>query len=397
MIWNLIYYTDIILFIIVLFTVIYLLFFAIASQFVQHIRMPKTRKVSRFLILIPAYAEDEVIEETVTSILNQEYESKNYDIIVISDHMKEITNMRLSQYPITLLRPCFEESTKAQSLNFAIKNISTFKLYDMVVILDADNLVDPTFLQDINVAYQAGSKVIQAHRVSKNRDTHSAILDATFEEINNSIFRIGHVSLGLSSALIGSGIAIDFKWFKENVGQLKTAGEDKELEALLMKQRIYVDYLDQTLVYDEKTRAKKDFNKQRRRWMNTQWQSLHANFKYLLPALITKRYDYADKIIQWMLMPRIAMMGVIGAMSLIWPFFHWSLAIKWWSVFVLVLFIFALATPNYLVDKKWEKAFLHAPILILGSLFNFIHLSRSQKFSHTQHSRDNHLKKKNKT
>jgi len=35
-----------------------------------------------------------------------------------------------------------------------------------------------------------------------------ALLDGISEEINNNIFRKGHQTLGLSSALIGSGMAL---------------------------------------------------------------------------------------------------------------------------------------------------------------------------------------------
>ena len=65
-----------------------------------------------------------------------------FDVVVISDHQEEMTNMRLAQYPITLLTPNFEESTKAKSLQYAILNLPEFKIYDIALILDADNIVE---------------------------------------------------------------------------------------------------------------------------------------------------------------------------------------------------------------------------------------------------------------
>ena len=55
---------------------------------------------------------------------------------------------------------------------------------------------------------------------------------AAFEEINNSIFRRGHVALGLSSAISSSGMAFDFNWFKKNIMSAKTSYDEKELELL---------------------------------------------------------------------------------------------------------------------------------------------------------------------
>ena len=51
--------------------------------------------------------------------------------------------------------------------------------YDMIVIMDADNTTDPDFLSEINRAFQAGEKAIQAHRTAKNMNTDVAVLDAT--------------------------------------------------------------------------------------------------------------------------------------------------------------------------------------------------------------------------
>ena len=153
--------------------------------------------------------------------------------------------MRLAQYPITLLTPNFAEITKAKSLQYAILNLPEFKIYDIALILDADNIVEQDFLMKVNNAFEtAATKAIQLHRISRNRDTAAARMDAIFEEINNAIFRRGHINLGISAALAGSGTAYDYTWFKTNVMKAKSSGEDKELEALLLRQEIYIDYFD---------------------------------------------------------------------------------------------------------------------------------------------------------
>lgn len=299
------------------------------------------------------------------------YPQRLFDVVVISDHQNEITNFKLAQYPITLLTPNFKKSTKGKALQYAINNLPQFKIYDIVVVLDADNLVLPEFLEEINNAYEsAGTKAIQAHRVSKNRDTSTAILDATFEEINNTVFRLGHISMGLPSALSGSGMAFNYNWFKENISKTKAAWEDKELEALLMRQHIFVDYFDNILVFDEKARTTRDFNKQRGRWVSTQFHSILKNIKYLPAALYNKQYDLVDKILQWMLIPRTLMMGIIIFMSIVLPFIYMSLAIKWWIIAAIILLIFAIATPDYLVDKRWDRAFIKLPFSLILSILH---------------------------
>lgn len=370
-IWFIIYVIDWFLFIITTVTVLYLGIFAIASLFRKRYNITKAKTNRRFIVLIPSHKQDEVIEHTVLAILSQAYPQRLFDVTVISDHQSEMTNMRLAQYPITLLTPDFEESTKAKSLQYAILNLPEFKIYDVAVILDADNIVEPEFLADINAAYEAAAtKAIQVHRISRNRDTAAARLDAVFEEINNNIFRKGHINIGLSAALAGSGVAYDFAWFKENVMRTKTSGEDKELEALLLRQEIYIDYFDQIYVYGEKKRTTQKLNEQRGRWATQQLQNFLRNIKFLPGAIFRKQYDLADKIIQWMLIPRTTMVGIIMLMCIILPFIHLSWALKWWLLGSLALFFFALATPDYLVDEMWDKTFLRSPfVTIWGKIY----------------------------
>lgn len=361
--WDIMIIADMLLFIIIAATVLYLGIFATASLFNKGHETLRTKKQNRFVVLIPSYKQDAVIEQAVISILSQAYPQRMFDVTVISDHQDEMTNMRLAQYPITLLTPNFEESTKAKSLQYAIFNLPEFKIYDIALVLDADNIVEQDFLSKVNEAFEsAATKAIQMHRISRNRDTTAALLGSIFEEINNAIFRRGHINVGLSSALAGSGIAYNFAWFKTNVMKARTAGEDKELEALLLRQEYFIDYFDDIYVYGEKKRTTAKLNQQRGRWALEQFHNFIRNIKFLPGAIFRKQYDLADKIIQWMLIPRTTMVAIILVMSIVLPFIYMTLVIKWWILGALALFIFALATPDYLVAEMWEKTLLRDPL-----------------------------------
>ena len=329
--------------------------------------------------MIPAYKQDHVIEQTVLSILAQSYPQRLFDVTVISDHQSEITNMRLAQYPITLLTPNFEESSKAKSLQYAILNLPEFKIYDVAMILNADNIIEQDFLNRMNNAYEsAATKAIQAHTVSRNRDTAAARMGAIFEEINNAIFRKGHINLGLSASLADAGTAFDFKWFKENVMKTKTSAEVKELESMLLRNQIYIDYFHDILIYGEKVRTTEKLNLQHGRWAVKQVKNLFRSIKYLPGAIFNKQRDLADKIIQWMLVPRTVMVGIIMIMGIVLPFIYFTLVIKWWFLGAVCLFFFALATPDYLVDEMWDKTFLRSPLVSFWALFNIKFLGKTK-------------------
>lgn len=377
---------DLILFFFILITVLYLFVFSFNSQR-KRAKVYKTAKNQHsILVLIPAYKEDSVIFSSVESILNQDYPPHLYDVIVISDKMKETTNNDLSMQRINLLVVDFENSTKAKALNYAIDSVKDAP-YDIVVLLDADNTTNINFLNKINNTYDAGIKAIQAHRVAKNRNTDTAVLDALSEEINNSIFRKGYVNMGLSSSLIGSGMAFDYKWFKKNIKKVTSVGEDKELELLLYKQSIYVEYLDEVMVYDEKTQSARNFYNQRRRWIAVQLETLANNIALLPKAISTRNIDLICKIVGLMILPRSILVFIVGLMSVALLFSNWLFAIKWWIVLILLLYTFSCATPDYLIDKKFYRAIRKVPLLMLLMVMNLFRLKgATKKFIHTNHS-----------
>lgn len=378
MILTIIHILDILLFIITSLSVSYLFFFALMSMKEDMPKHKEAKKKHKFLVLFPAYKEDFVIINSIEKFIKQDYPRELFDVVVVSDHMTEETDNRIIELGGEIIKANYKNSSKAKALNFAIESKKQFD-YDIIVILDADNIVETNFLHEINNSYYAGSKAIQAHRVAKNRDTEMALLDAVSEEINNSIFRRGHVRIGMSSALIGSGMAFDYDWFKKNVEYLNTAGEDKELEVLLLKQGIYIDFLNWVYVYDEKTRKESTFAKQRRRWIAAQFSILKQSIKDLPKAIINKNWDYADKLIQWMMLPRIVVMGFSFCFAFGMLFIDWVWSIKWWFIFILLMYSFAMAIPDFLVDKNLKKTFRKLPLVFILMVFNLLRIKGVNK------------------
>ena len=364
--------------------VAYPLIYSLASLGTRKSYYPTANKQHKFAILFPAYKEDRVIIPVVESFLQQHYPQELYKVIVISDHMQDTTNEHLAQLPITLLKANYENSSKAKALNFAMNHFGRDE-FDAVVILDADNIVDTNFLLEINKVFDAGVQAIQAHRTAKNRNTDIAVLDGLSEEVNNSIFRRGHVRLGISSALIGSGMIFNYQWFHDNVKHLVTTGEDKELEVLLLKQRIFIEFLDEVYVYDEKTQGEKGFYNQRRRWLATQFAQWGRVFKDLPRAILSGNIDYSDKLIQWMLPPRLILFGGIIVMGSIMQIIDWPLALKWWALFLIMGVTLCLAIPDKLVDDRFKESINKLPLLFIMMVVNLFRMKgMNKKFVNTE-------------
>ncbi len=378
--WDLFTYTDWILFFFMALTVLYLGIFAFLSLFAKDADMPKAKKENRFVVIVTSHKSGKSLERTVKSVLGQSYAQRLFDITVVADHEDEMTMFHLAQQPITLLTPTFERSTRTKCLQLAVNNLPQFKIYDAVVLLDAGDVVEPEFLEQMNMAYEAArTKAVQAHKLSLNRDTTSARLSAVFEEINNSIFRRGHIAVGMPAAIASSGIIFEFNWFKNYILSARPSWGDKELEFSLLRQHIHVDYFDQIFVYNEKVRQAEDFNRQHRRNIMMQLRSILRNIRYMPIAMANRHYNLIDKLLQWILIPRMIMMMVIILMCVVVPFIYFTAALKWWALFAIVIFVFAIATPNYLVDDKWDSTFYKIPVVMFSSILNKFKLGRKLK------------------
>ena len=95
--WTILFVVDAFLFVLVALTVAYMTFYSIASQFARNPEIPKTKRLNRFIVIIPSYRGDAVIERTVKSVLSQSYPQRLFDVVVVSDHQDEMTNFRLAQ------------------------------------------------------------------------------------------------------------------------------------------------------------------------------------------------------------------------------------------------------------------------------------------------------------
>ena len=391
MFWQTLHFTDIILWMLTAASTFYIFFFSMIFLFHRRTKyLPSPDGIQdyhSFLVIFPAYGEDRVITKSVASFLQQTYPENKYHLMVVSDHMKAATNEALRQLPVSVLEPCFDNSSKAKSLQYAIDHVENSRQkYDYVIILDADNIVNDTFLSYLNMSCLRGFRAIQCHRCAKNSEGSIAQLDGLSEEINNSIFRKAHNLIGLSSALIGSGMCFEYEWFKSHVHRLSTAGEDRELEQMLLQEHIFIRYEEHIPVFDEKVSNEENFQRQRRRWMSAQINSLQNMLPQLPRAIMTGNINYVDKTLQQMLIPRsmLLVFTLLMSVSMLLISVYWS--VKWWLLFLIVCFSLTGAIPKALRKHHILSKVTMLPKLTWKMLKNVRHIDRHNKdFLHTDH------------
>lgn len=378
---------DWVLYVLFAINILYLLVYSLASLRRRLVKMAPAKEYKRIALLIAAYREDAVIMDTVQACLAQDYPSDRYDVVVISDHMQPSTNEKLRALPIKLLQVDFEKSTNTKSLKAALEYLGKDS-YDIALIIDADNIINSSYLVELNNAF-ADSKVqvVQTHRVAKNLNTNMAYLDAISEEINNSIFRLGHVNLGMSAALIGSGMAFEYSLFyKAMMSNTSVGGFDRVLEMKLLYHRVFFHYLPDTYVLDEKIQKTKNFYQQRRRWLSAQYYSFGEFVNHLFPAIRDRKWDFCDKLFQQASFSRVLLLGFTFIFSVFFSIWYPALAYKWWVILGVLLLALVVAIPRRFWKWRLVKAICFIPYSFLLMFINLFRLKEAnKKFIHTAH------------
>lgn len=360
---------------------VYYFVFAVAGRTAVPTRNV-TVSQSRFCVLIPAYKSDTYIMPTVQAALNQNYPSDKFRVLVISDGMQKETVNGIAGCGAEVLEVVFANSTKAASLSAAMDYLGS-DAGDYVVVLDSDNIVGPDFLCGMNAALGGRRIAVQGHRCAKNADTPVAVADGIFEQVNNLVFRAGHCALGLSSALIGSGMAFPYDWFRNCANDFGTAGEDKEMELRLLKDGIFVEYAPDIQILDEKTRSLANLQKQRRRWLYSQY-ALIVDAIAQFPDVKLKA-GYADKILQWLFIPRILLITGLPLLALL-SIFTFRI---WWLYVLATVLLFAaicLGLPAGVIIKDLVPLLNQVPAMALATLRNiFGKRTSDDEFIHTDH------------
>jgi cellulose synthase/poly-beta-1,6-N-acetylglucosamine synthase-like glycosyltransferase len=371
----------------------YILVFALAGLFYKETVYSTPARHRKTAVLIPGYKEDAVIVEVAKAALQQNYATELFDVVIIADSFKKETIEQLKALPLILIEVSFEKSTKSKALNAAMAQLE--QAYEIAVVLDADNIMAADFLTKINTVFDRGFIAVQGHRTAKNINNSWAVLDAVSEEINNHIFRKGHRVLGLSSAIIGSGMAFDYSFFKNMMATATAVGGfDKEIELKMLKQGVKIAYLDNAYVYDEKIQQSEVFSNQRRRWLSAQLHYFKQGFTDALQHLVTKgNVDYFDKAIQFIQPPRVLLLGAVIILSSVFITLNYLLAAAtalslWWLLVtagcITALFV---AVPRSHFNAKTLTAVMGLPKGMLLMLLSLLKIKGANKtFIHTKHT-----------
>lgn len=226
-------------------------------------------KNHKFMAIIPAHNEENVIKNLVESLGKQDYPKELYDIYVIADNCTDRTaEIAKEAGAIVLKRFDEEHKTKGYALNwFLQQKIEENSDYDAFCVFDADNIVDKNFIKNMNKKLCQGEEIVQGYRDIKNpTDSWIASGYAIFYWMMNRFYHLARYNLGLSPLINGTGFMVKFDVVKPNGWQTVTLTEDIEFSLINIAKGRKLGWATDAIVYDEQPVKFKASWSQRSRW-----------------------------------------------------------------------------------------------------------------------------------
>jgi cellulose synthase/poly-beta-1,6-N-acetylglucosamine synthase-like glycosyltransferase len=190
-------------------------------------------------------------------------------------------------------------------------------------------------------------------------------------------------------------MAFRYGYFKSLMATVTAVGGfDKEIELKMLKEERKIVYLEDAVVFDEKIQKPEVFGNQRRRWLSAQFHYFRKDFLNALKDLILKgNIDYFDKTIQFILPPRILLLGAVILFGVGFFLANYLLNNQipytncWITLVASCVLSFVFSVPRSFYNLKTLGALASLPKGMLMMFLSLLKIKGANKtFIHTQHT-----------
>ena len=359
----------------------------------------------KFAVIVAAHNEHNVVGQLIKNLHDLNYPKDLYDIYVIADNCSDDTaSIAREAGAIVCERFDNEKKSKGYALEWMFEKLFAMeregKVYDAVAIFDADNLVHPQFLMEMNNRLLKGDRIIQGFLDAKNPyDTWVAGTFAIAFWVIDHVSHLAKTNIGLSAVLGGTGMCITLDVLKKYGWRATCLTEDMEFTMKSLAEGIKTTWAHDAIVYDEKPLTFKQSWTQRKRWAQGQFDVAHR----FIPKMLVEGWRRKDIRIWdgciYLLQPHFLMLSaffiVVSYIQLAFDPFYTNI----WSILPSQLMT-AIMIGQYLLPmiilikvraklKSWFYLLLYPvfiytwlPIIFIGFVKRNDH-----EWSHTQHTR----------
>ena len=228
-------------------------------------------KLHRFAAIVSARNEEAVIGELLESLRKQDYPAELLDLYVVADNCTDGT-AEAARRAGAFVYERFDQSRKGKgyAMDYLFRRLAEEgkDVYDGYFVFDADNLVDPGFVAEMNRTFDRGYDAVTCYRNSKNFGTNWISAGYAIWFLREARFlNFPRTLLGTNCHVSGTGFLISADVIRENKGwpyHLLTEDIEFSVGCALKGRRI--GYCDKAVIYDEQPTAFQQSWDQRLRW-----------------------------------------------------------------------------------------------------------------------------------
>lgn len=261
---------------------------------------PKTDRLHKYAILVPARNEETVIGNLLDSIAEQDYPSELLTVFVVADNCDDKTaEIARSKGAVCYERFDDKNRTKGYALKFLFENIERdYKInsFDGYFVFDSDNLLNGDYISRMNEAFDSGEKIITSYRNTKNFD--DSIISSSYalhwmrssrtEHRARSVMKIPTRIQGTGFLFASEIVADGWKYVSFT--------EDRAFSADAIINGYNISYCDAAEFYDEQPSNLKIAMRQRIRWAKGHLQAFVELGGKLFRSIFKKKATGLDRV-----------------------------------------------------------------------------------------------------
>lgn len=349
--------------------------FALKGKEITHFDAEKQR---RFIIVIPAYNEEEVITKILYSLFGLIYPANLFDIVVVADNCTDKTaKIAQSLGAKVLERNNKEQRGKGYALAWAFEQIHNWdEQYDAYVVLDADSLISGNFLEVVNYYIEQGSEVIQSSDLVIPRPGvwSSEAIRIGFL-LYNYVKPMGRKVLGYDVGLRGNGMCFAEHILREHPWRAWSLTEDLEYGLHLMLQNIRISFAPEAHIWAQMPGQAKNAETQRRRWEMGRYAVVRKYAPKFLKSFFTKgNFRHLDTFFELITPPLVNLLLVIVLLFL-FNLILWLAGVDTFAFMALWLMLAGIGILHFLIglaaakaDRQLYKSMLYIPVYVFWKI-----------------------------
>lgn len=276
----------------------------------------KAERQHRYAAVISARNESKVIGNLIASIKNQNYPGELVGIFVIADNCTDNTAETARNAGAVVYERFNKELVgKGYALDwfFDILKKTNENKYDAFIIFDADNILEPNFIAEMNSVFDNGYRIITSYRNSKNYGENwlSAGYSLWFlreaRYLNNA-----RMLLNTSCAISGTGFLISSDIISKNGGwvhHLLTEDIEFTTDSVISGEKI--GYCANAILYDEQPTKMKQSYIQRLRWAKGFYQVFRSYGTRLVKGIFNGSFSCYDMLMTLMPAMLLTLISVV--------------------------------------------------------------------------------------